>query len=62
MLAVCASAIVVVTRCAWYEFTGHLDAKRSPPGPGFTGNLIQYKLLPRFTRLYRLPRRVVFDF
>ena len=38
MLAVCATATVVVivaagTRCAWYGLTGPLDAEPSPPGP-----------------------------
>ena len=39
MLAVYATATVVVTvaagtQCAWYELTGPLDAKQSPPEPG----------------------------
>ena len=39
MLAVCATANVLVTvaagtRCAWYGLTGPLDAEQSPPGPG----------------------------
>ena len=34
MLAVYATATVVVTVAAWYGLTGPLDAEQSPPGPG----------------------------
>ena len=56
MLAVYASATVVVTvaagtRFAWYGLTGPLDAEQSPPGPR-TCYLILYLQLLTATALY----------